>query len=262
MSVEAPEATFTCPRCGAEYAGGDACPSCGFLQTPVPCDDDPSRNAVYRCVLCGRTVCGSVPAVNRAALCDQHAHVPIIEGWAQVYTTGDPLEADLIVQNMQAEGIDAQVYSQKDDHAFPVDIGELSIVRVLAPVWEFTEAMDYVQSYTSSDGEVSFACPNCGEVYEAGSTQCASCGASLIGGDDDGTPLRDDDATLVRGGDDTLAGDDDVTIIRGDDAGPARDDDAALIRGGDASLAGRDDVTIIRGDDARPAGDDDATLVR
>jgi uncharacterized C2H2 Zn-finger protein len=229
LSVEAPEATFACPRCGAEYTGGDACPSCGFLQAPVPCDDDPSRNAAYRCVLCGRTVCGGDPAGSRAALCDLHAHVPIIEGWAQVYTTGDPLEADLIVHNLQAEGIDAQVYSQKDDHAFPVDIGELSIVRVLAPVWEFGEAMDMVQSYTSSDGEVSFACPSCGEVYEAGSSQCASCGASLIGGDD-GTPLRDDDATLVRGEDATLAGRDDVTIIRGDDARPAGDDDATLVR--------------------------------
>lgn len=212
LSVEAPEATFVCPRCGAEYAGGDACPSCGFLQAPVPCDDDPSRTAAFRCVLCGRTVCGADPG-SRAARCDLHAHVPIIEGWAQVYTTGDPLEADLIVQNLQAEGIDAQVYSQKDDNAFPVDIGELSIVRVLAPVWEFGEAMDYVQSYTSSDGEVAFACANCGEVYEPGATQCASCGASLTG---------EDDATLVRADDRTLAG--------GDDAAPAGDDDATLVR--------------------------------
>lgn len=213
MSVEAPEATITCPRCGAEYTGGDACPSCGVLQAPVPCDDDPSRTAAYRCVLCGRTVCGAEPAGKRAALCDLHAHVPIIEGWAQVYTTGDPLEADLIVQNLQAEGIDAQVYSQKDDHAFPVDIGELSIVRVLAPVWEFGEAMELVQSYTSSDGEVAFACPNCGEVYEPGATQCASCGAPLAGGGDVAV-MADDDATLVRGADATLAGDDDATLVR------------------------------------------------
>jgi predicted RNA-binding Zn-ribbon protein involved in translation (DUF1610 family) len=220
LSVEAPEATFVCPRCGAEYTGGDACPSCGFLHAPVPCDDDPSRNAAFRCVLCGRTVCGADPG-SRAARCDLHAHVPIIEGWAQVYTTGDPLEADLIVQNLQAEGIDAQVYSQKDDHAFPVDIGELSIVRVLAPVWEFGEAMDCVQSYTSSEGEVAFACANCGEVYEPGATQCASCGASLTG---------DDDATLVRRDDASLAGGDDPTLVRGDDATPAGDDDATLVR--------------------------------
>lgn len=229
MSVEAPEATFACPRCGAEYTGGDACPSCGLLQAPVPCDDDPSRNAAFRCVLCGRTVCGGDPAGKRAALCDLHAHVPIIEGWAQVYTTGDSLEADLIVQNLQAEGIDAQVYSQKDDHAFPVDIGELSIVRVLAPVWEFGEAMDLVQSYTSSDGEVAFACPNCGEVYEAGATQCASCGASLIGGDDAPGP-RDEDPTLARREAPALLRDDDPTLVRRDDAAPAGDDDATLVR--------------------------------
>jgi hypothetical protein len=220
LSVETPEATFACPRCGAEYTGGDACPSCGFLQAPVPCDDDPSRNAAFRCVLCGRTVCDAV-AANRAGLCDQHAHVPIIEGWAQVYTTGDPLEADLLAQNLKAEGIDAQVYSQKDDNAFPVDIGELSIVRVLAPVWEFREAMDLVQSYTSSDGEVAFACPSCGEVYDPGATQCASCGASLTG-DDDATLIRADDATLIRGDNATPAG--------GHDAAPAGDDDATLVR--------------------------------
>lgn len=203
MSVEAPEATFTCPRCGAEYTGGDACPACGFLQAPVPCDDDPSRNAAYRCVLCGRTVCGSDPAGKRAALCDLHAHVPIIEGWAQVYTTGDPLEADLIVQNLQAEGIDAQVYSQKDDHAFPVDIGELSIVRVLAPVWEFGEAMDLVESYNNGDGEIS---------------------------DDDATLVRGDDVTLAGGDDLRLAGDDDATLAGRDDVRPLGDDDATLVR--------------------------------
>ena len=179
MSVEAPEATFACPRCGAEYTSGDSCPSCGFLQVPVPCEDDPSRNAAFRCVLCGRTACGADPG-NRPALCELHAHVPIVEGWAQVYTTTDEIEGGLIVQNLQAEGIDAQIYSQRDEFVFPVDLGELSIVRVLVPVWEFADAMDLVQAYTSHGGEISFACPNCGEVHEAGATQCASCGASLV----------------------------------------------------------------------------------
>ena len=179
MSVEAPEATFACPRCGAEYTSGDACPSCGFLREPVPCDEDPSRTAAFRCVLCGRSVCGADPG-SRAALCEAHAHVHIIEGWAEVYTTGDEMEGGLIVNNLQAEGIDAQLYSQKDEHAFPVDIGELSIVRVLVPVWEFGDAMALVQSYTDDGGDVGFACTNCGEVHEPGATTCASCGASLV----------------------------------------------------------------------------------
>ena len=180
-TIEATEATFTCPRCGAEYSGGDSCPSCGLLRDRVPCDEDPGQQAQYRCVLCGRTVCANEPDGNRPALCEQHASTLIIEQWAQVYSTSDGIEAGLIAQNLQAEGIDAQVYDQKDDNAFPVDLGELAIVRVLVPVWDYAQAFEVVQSYMDSAGEVTFACPACGEVYEPGQTQCGNCGASLIG---------------------------------------------------------------------------------
>jgi uncharacterized OB-fold protein len=62
-----------------------------------------------------------------------------------------------------------------------VDLGELSIVRLLVPVWEFSAALDIIRSYMDSEGEVGFACPSCGEVYEPGQAECASCGASLTG---------------------------------------------------------------------------------
>ena len=184
MSVETPEApeiTYTCPRCGAEYAGGDGCPSCGLLREALPCDDGSGGQARYRCVLCDRLVCGDGPGPNRPGLCEQHASTRIIENWAQVYSTGDGMEAGLIAQNLQAEGIDAQVYDQKDDNVFPVDFGELSIVRVMVPVWEYAGALEVVQSYMDSSGEVVFACPACGEVYEPGESQCTICGASLVG---------------------------------------------------------------------------------
>ncbi|HLM68248.1 MAG TPA: hypothetical protein VK358_12005, partial [Longimicrobium sp.] len=83
-------------------------------------------------------------------------------------------------QNLQAEGVDAQVYDQKDDNAFPVDLGELAVVRVLVPVWQFEDAIDLVNAYSDSTGEVTFACPECGEVFEPGQTQCGNCGASLV----------------------------------------------------------------------------------
>jgi hypothetical protein len=146
----------------------------------APCDDDPARQTRFRCVLCGRTVCGDEPGGTRPALCPMHASVPLVGGWAQVYSTGDSIEAGLIVQNLQAEGVDAQVYDQKDDNAFPVDLGELAVVRVLVPVWQFEDAFELVNAYSNGAGEVTFACPSCGEVYEPGQTQCGNCGASLV----------------------------------------------------------------------------------
>jgi predicted RNA-binding Zn-ribbon protein involved in translation (DUF1610 family) len=32
-----------------------------------------------------------------------------------------------------------------------------------------------------TEGEVVFACPSCGEVYEPGAESCTSCGAQLAG---------------------------------------------------------------------------------
>ena len=177
-SVDSVEETFACPRCGGEYAGGDACPACGKLRLEVPCDDEPGGRAHSRCVVCGRALCGPEPDARRAALCDGHRSVQVIEGFSQVYSSSAELEAQLIVENLRAEGIDAQPYSQSD-HIFPVDLGELAIARVLVPVWEHQRAMELIRSYMDTEGEVVFACPSCGEVYEPGADVCSNCGASL-----------------------------------------------------------------------------------
>lgn len=182
MSVESPEIserTFQCDRCGAEYAGGEGCPICGVLRTPVPCGDGDSRQAAFRCVICEAPVCGDGPGGDRPAVCELHEGIPIMEGWAQVYTTSDEFEAGLIVQNLQAEGVDAQLYSQKDA-VFPVDLGELAIVRVMVPLWEFQGAIEVIRAHMDTSGEVSFACPSCGEAYEPGDAACSNCGASLV----------------------------------------------------------------------------------
>ena len=179
-NIETAEETFVCPRCGGEYAGQDACPACGKLRAGVPCDDDPGRQAHSRCVVCGRALCGPEPDARRAALCADHASVPVIEGFSQVYSSGSEIEAGLIVENLRAEGIDAQLYSQSDHHAFPVDLGELAIARILVPVWEHARALELIQSYMDTEGEVVFACPSCGEVYEPGQETCARCGAPLV----------------------------------------------------------------------------------
>jgi len=174
------DTAFTCARCGTRYAEGDSCPVCGALQAPVPCDDDASMQAHSRCVICGRAVCGDVPGERQAALCDQHRTIPVIEGFAQVYSDNDELAARLLVDNLRAEGLDATLYSQSD-RSFPVDLGELSIARVLVPTFQAEQALELIGDYMDTEGEVVFACPSCGEVYEPGQEACTNCGASLIG---------------------------------------------------------------------------------
>lgn len=172
------EETVRCEHCGTEFAGGDSCPQCGKLRAQVPCEDDPAQNAAFRCVICGRAVCAHLPEGSHAALCEEHRTVPVIEGWAQVYTTAAGMEAQLIVENLRAEEIDAQLYNQAD-RSFPVDLGELSIARVLVPVWEYGAALELIRAYMDTEGEVVFACPSCGDVYEPGQARCSTCGAPL-----------------------------------------------------------------------------------
>lgn len=178
-SREAPGEAFRCARCETEYEGADACPACGTLRVEARCETHPDRAAAGRCVICGRAICADCQAGDRDAfLCEEHRTVRMIEGWAQVYSTTGELEAQLLRENLRAEGIEAQTYSQKD-HIYPVDLGELSIVRVMVPVWEYGAALEVIRDHMDTEGEVVFACPSCGEAYEPGAESCASCGAPL-----------------------------------------------------------------------------------
>jgi predicted amidophosphoribosyltransferase len=179
--IEAPAGTsYTCDRCGTEYRDGDSCPACGALRAPVPCEDDASRTAHARCVICGRPICGEQADDREPARCADHLGVPVIEGFAQVYTNSNAFAAQLLVENLRAEGLDATLYAQTD-RSFPMDLGELSIARVLVPAFEYLSALELVREYMDTEGEVVFACPSCGEVYEPGQETCANCGASLVG---------------------------------------------------------------------------------
>jgi hypothetical protein len=169
----------TCGNCEAEFQGGDACPVCGRLQVEVACEAHADRMAPGRCVVCGRAVCEACRAgESHAYLCEDHRTVSVIGGWAQVYTTTTEFEAQLVKENLRAEGRDARVFSQRD-RAFSVDLGELSIVRVLVPVWEYGAALQVIRDHMGSGGEVAFACPSCAEAYEPGARECAACGAPL-----------------------------------------------------------------------------------
>jgi hypothetical protein len=176
------ESTIRCSRCDQQVPGTEAaCLACGLLlrDDAVACARHPDRSARGVCVICNGAVCDDCDSGHSPHFaCPDHGAVPVVEGWAQVYTTSDTLEADLIRENLQSEGLDAAVLSQKDQ-SFAVDLGDLSPVRILVPAYEYLDASRLLEAHMDAAGEVSFACPACGEAFEEGDSTCRACGASL-----------------------------------------------------------------------------------
>ncbi len=170
----------TCPNCTETIAADlEACPACGYLLVDASCDTHTHREAEGACVICGDALCVECKRTQgRHFVCEAHRAVPLISGWAQVYSAVDEVEAELIRQNLEAEGIEARIISQKD-HSFSVELGDLSQVRVLVPAFEFEDGLEVIEQHTSAEGELSFACPECGEAFEPGDARCTSCGADL-----------------------------------------------------------------------------------
>jgi len=174
--------TVECPNCAATVPeDADACPMCGRVQAPTSCELHPDRPAVGVCVVCGRALCEACnKGEGKEYLCEVHREVEIVEGWAEIYSTGDDVEADLIRDRLQSEGIDAQVLSQRDHYTITVGMGDLAVVRVLVPAYEYEDAMRALAEHEDSTGEVAMACPACATPYAEGDSTCGACGASLI----------------------------------------------------------------------------------
>lgn len=180
MDTSETTATRRCPNCDQEIdAESESCPACGTLFVEAFCDAHGERRAVGACIICGRRVCEDCGSAERGyCVCSAHSDIPVFEGWAQVYTTSEELEAQLIRDNLQAEGIDAEILSQKD-RTLTFDLGDFAHIRVLVPAFSWLDARRVLQGRMDEVGEVSFACPSCGAAYEAGDVTCRSCGAEL-----------------------------------------------------------------------------------
>jgi uncharacterized C2H2 Zn-finger protein len=174
------ESTIQCPRCDQEIdAAETTCPACGHIrQESMACARHPDLQAAGVCVVCGTAVCEECDGGQIHHACPAHAAVPVIEGWAQIYSTSDVMEAELIRDNLQSEGLDAAVLSQKD-RSFNVEMGELSPVRILVPAYAYLDGIGMLLSHMDAAGEVVFACPACGEAFDAGEAACRSCGSAL-----------------------------------------------------------------------------------
>ncbi len=90
--------------------------------------------------MCGVRVCAECRRGGRyAALCDTHASVRLLHGWAEVAQAADEARAEMLAGTVRAAGLDAQLLSQKD-HATVVSFTGLAIVRVLVPAFQWERA--------------------------------------------------------------------------------------------------------------------------
>jgi len=180
MATSENTATRRCPNCEQQIdADSESCPACGTLFIDANCYEHATRAAIGACIICGRRVCEDSGSNARGyCVCSEHADIPVVQGWAQVYTTPEELEAQLIRDNLVAEGIDAEVFSQKD-RTLTFDLGDFAQIRVLVPSFSWLDARAVLQGHMDREGEVAFACPSCGAAYESGDVTCRSCGAEL-----------------------------------------------------------------------------------
>lgn len=74
------------------------------------------------------------------SLCEAHADLRLLQGWAEIVRTPDEVQAEMTAGTLRATGLDAQVLSQKD-HANVVAVGGLAIVRVLVPAFQYERAV-------------------------------------------------------------------------------------------------------------------------
>jgi hypothetical protein len=72
------------------------------------------------------------------------------EDWSIIFTTGTDYEADLVRDRLDDAGVDAVVLTQRD-HAFNLNVGDLSDVHVLVPPGQEEEAREILETRVSDE---------------------------------------------------------------------------------------------------------------
>lgn len=130
------------------------CGFCGTLSRPDVCAAHGQAVTTWACAVCGVRVCSVCRRGTRhAALCETHADVRLLEGWAEVGRGSDEVAADVAAERIRLSGLEARVISQKD-HVNVVGFGGLSIVRILVPAFQFERSRAILAQGGEHDSEV------------------------------------------------------------------------------------------------------------
>lgn len=84
---------------------------------------------------------------------------PTYESWVSVFETGTDFEADIVRDRLDDGGIPAVVLTQRD-HAFNLNVGDLSTVRVMVPPDRAQDAEELLGGEPLSDVELDEAAMN------------------------------------------------------------------------------------------------------
>ena len=69
-------------------------------------------------------------------------------GWATLLEVYDRLEAEIIKEALEAQGIPAEIFQEGAGHfAYPVNVGPLGKVEICVPEERFDEAEAWLQEY-------------------------------------------------------------------------------------------------------------------
>lgn len=77
----------------------------------------------------------------------------MLDGWAEVFRTGDPMEAELIRGLLESGGIEAIVDSERVSQ-YPVNVGKMSYLRVYVRPEDKQDAVGLLNEPAPPDAEL------------------------------------------------------------------------------------------------------------
>lgn len=153
--------------CGEEVTpDSDFCPHCGVMYDEageVNCTLHPGRGAVGVCIICRTLLCPDCTVeVHGRRFCKEHCLIQVQQDWAELYSSADTSEAELVKSVLEASGFTVQtqnfqnvslVWSGGGDN--PVSRSNIGRpAKVLVPIPEFLDAARALREWESSGGTV------------------------------------------------------------------------------------------------------------
>lgn len=93
-----------------------------FRMSRHECYHHPGVASKEVCDVCGKPLCSECfVRLDRGIVCEESEHKAVLELWTMIVRSKSEFEADMVVRNLQLQGIGTKVYSSR---VFKLRIGE------------------------------------------------------------------------------------------------------------------------------------------